>query len=310
MLTVGDGNFSFSAALRARLDAIEDAEGWAVHLTATSFDSHREVTTKYLESEGLLRRLAERDLGAVGTVVVGTVAAGPAGSSHRASRRRGGVAVCHGVDASDLGGSDGAPSMAPASAISTVSTVSTASAASTVTAASAAPAASSLASFASPATLFATSSPVSSPVSSLAPSSASSSVASSTAATAAAAPTHPSSQPSPQPPFALHGPFDLIIFNFPHTGVEDFRRHQALLAHFFDTAKTQLRPGGHGQIQVALANDQPRLWRVVDMAALAGLALIEDRPFRPEAEFPGYEVRSARGTVVVVEKGDDHGTEG
>ena len=280
VLTVGDGNFSFSAALRARLDAIEDAEGWAVHLTATSFDSHREVTTKYLESEGLLRRLAERDL------VVGTVAAGPAGSSHRASRRRGGVAVCHGVDASDLGGSDGAPSMAHASAISTVSVVSTASAASTVTAASAAPAASSLASFASPATLFATSSPVSSPVSSLAPSSASSSVASSTAATAAAAPTHPSSQPSPQPPFALHGPFDLIIFNFPHTGVEDFRRHQALLAHFFDTAKTQLRPGGHGQIQVALANDQPRLWRVVDMAALAGLALIEDRPLGRRRSFP------------------------
>ena len=298
VLTVGDGNFSFSAALRARLDAIEDAEGWSVHLTATSFDSHREVTTKYLESEGLLRRLAERDLGAVGTVVVGTVAAGPAGSSRRAGRRRGGVAVCHGVDASDLGGSDGASSMAHASAISAVSAVSTAStvsAASTVAAASAAPAASSLA-FASPATPFApsTSSSISSPVSSLAPSSASSSVASATAAATAAAPTHTSSQPSPQPLFALHGPFDLIIFNFPHTGVEDFRRHQALLAHFFDTAKTQLRPGGHGQIQVALANDQPRLWRVVDMAALAGLALIEDRPFRPEAEFPGYEVRSAR----------------
>ena len=31
-----------------------------------------------------------------------------------------------------------------------------------------------------------------------------------------------------------HGPpFDLVVFNYPHLGVEDCRRHQLLLAHFF-----------------------------------------------------------------------------
>ena len=85
------------------------------------------------------------------------------------------------------------------------------------------------------------------------------------------------------------GPFDLIIFNFPHAGMEDFRRHRALLAHFFDSAKQQLAPGG--QVQVALANEQPRDWAIVEMAGLAGLEVLEARSFNAELEFPGYTLR-------------------
>ena len=88
---------------------------------------------------------------------------------------------------------------------------------------------------------------------------------------------------------SLECPFDLIIFNFPHSGTEDFRRHQALLAHFFASAKILLT--SCGQIQVALASDQPRLWAVQEMAALSGMHLLEARTFNPEHEFPGYTVR-------------------
>jgi hypothetical protein len=85
------------------------------------------------------------------------------------------------------------------------------------------------------------------------------------------------------------GPYDLVLFNFPHTGTEDFRRHQALLAHFFDSSKSILSP--HGQVQVTLSNDQPSRWAVIKMAALARLKLLEARPFYPECEFPGYVMR-------------------
>ena len=88
---------------------------------------------------------------------------------------------------------------------------------------------------------------------------------------------------------SLECPFDLIIFNFPHSGTEDFRRHQALLAHFFASAKILLT--SCGQIQVALANDQPQLWAVQEMAALSSMHLLEARTFNPEHEFPGYTVR-------------------
>ena len=88
---------------------------------------------------------------------------------------------------------------------------------------------------------------------------------------------------------AVEGPFDLVIFNFPHTGLEDYRRHQALLAHFVASAKALLT--WCGQIQIALANDQPERWAVQEMAALSSMHLLEARVFRPEDEFPGYTAR-------------------
>ena len=88
---------------------------------------------------------------------------------------------------------------------------------------------------------------------------------------------------------ALYGPYDLIIFNFPHLGTEDFYKHQFLIAHFFDSAKTLLDL--QGQVQIALANDQPWRWAVEEMAALSGFRLLEARTFRPQLEFPGYLVR-------------------
>ena len=85
------------------------------------------------------------------------------------------------------------------------------------------------------------------------------------------------------------GPFDLIIWNFPHSGTEDYRRHCALVAHFFASCTSILRR--RGQVQVALANEQPSLWRVEELARRAGLIVVEARPFEPEAEFPGYTPR-------------------
>ena len=85
------------------------------------------------------------------------------------------------------------------------------------------------------------------------------------------------------------GPFDLIIWNFPHSGTEDCRRHCALVAHFFASCTSILRR--RGQVQVALANEQPSLWRVEELARRAGLIVVEARPFEPEAEFPGYTPR-------------------
>ena len=223
VLTVGDGNFSFSLALRRRLDSLEQ-EGITIpgegespkglrrrrrqcfHLTATSFDDRASLLLKYPESDGILRRLEGRSAGGVGAAAAAAAATaatkaapvhieasrGPAGT---ATRTAGATTVVHGVDATDLG---------------------------------------------------------SAPLD--------------------------------------RAPFDAIVFNFPHTGVEDFRRHQALLAHFFDAARPLLREAT-GQVQVALANDQPTKWAVVEMAGRAGLELLEGRPFAPETEFPGYEVR-------------------
>jgi len=84
-------------------------------------------------------------------------------------------------------------------------------------------------------------------------------------------------------------PYDLIIFNFPHCGIEDRNRHRCLLAHFFASSRELLR--SCGQVQVALANKQPSQWAVEELAKRAGLTLLEARSFRPEVEFKGYTPR-------------------
>jgi hypothetical protein len=173
VLTVGDGNFGFSVALRARLEREGQKSDGHYHLTATSFDSREDISRKYQDALHLLARLE--------------------GNCN--------VTVAHGIDATDL-----------------------------------------------LATLRAN---------------------------------------------RCKECFDCVIFNFPHIGTEDFLLHQSLLAHFFDSAITVLRRGG--QVQVALANDQPSRWAVIDVAAQAGLLLLEARSFHPENEFPGYEALSVCG---------------
>jgi hypothetical protein len=48
--------------------------------------------------------------------------------------------------------------------------------------------------------------------------------------------------------------FDLICWNHPHLGVEDFRLHQFLMAHFFHSAKSALKETG--EVCVSLVSGQ------------------------------------------------------
>ena len=62
--------------------------------------------------------------------------------------------------------------------------------------------------------------------------------------------------------------FDGIIWNHPHLGVEDFRLHRFLMAHFFHSAATALKPDGF--ISVSLVRGQETRWELLGQAARAG----------------------------------------
>lgn len=87
--------------------------------------------------------------------------------------------------------------------------------------------------------------------------------------------------------------FDLIIFNFPHSGTEDRPRHIALLRHFFASAVPLLRSPA-SILQLSLAGKQPERWRCVEAAEAAGLRLAGTSIFCDEA-FPGYVRRRNTG---------------
>lgn len=103
--------------------------------------------------------------------------------------------------------------------------------------------------------------------------------------------------------------FDIVIFNFPHVGVEDVVVHRVLLAHYFTEAERVLKrvlpeskiiedvdPGTEeetdvkyaGEIRISMCNEQPENWQAVKQANGARLCLSEMVPF-VETEWPGYE---------------------
>ncbi|OQR81664.1 hypothetical protein THRCLA_11528 [Thraustotheca clavata] len=63
--------------------------------------------------------------------------------------------------------------------------------------------------------------------------------------------------------------FDRIVFNHPHTGVEDVHRHRRLLSHFFYAALQVLKP--QGKIYITLARDQPKRWEILKRAVALDL---------------------------------------
>jgi hypothetical protein len=65
------------------------------------------------------------------------------------------------------------------------------------------------------------------------------------------------------------GPWNHVVFNHPHSGVEDIRRHRSLLCHFFSSAVKCLAPGG--AVHVTLARGQSKSWRVDSAAERFGL---------------------------------------
>lgn len=79
--------------------------------------------------------------------------------------------------------------------------------------------------------------------------------------------------------------FDAIAWNHPHLGVEDFRLHRFLMAHFFHSAAASLKPGG--VVCVSLVRGQESRWNLEAEAARASL-----RPLKPllfdDADYPGY----------------------
>ena len=82
--------------------------------------------------------------------------------------------------------------------------------------------------------------------------------------------------------------FDHICFNYPHLGDEEqnssggdtislfARQHAILIAHFLESARAMLRPGG--LLHVTLSHDQPAEWKVAEHAARLGLGLLSAAP--------------------------------
>ncbi len=79
--------------------------------------------------------------------------------------------------------------------------------------------------------------------------------------------------------------FDIIIFNNPHTGEENFLRHQILLRHYFHSSLPVLAK--NGQIWIALADEQPVRWEVLEIAKKQGLVCILRTELNEEL-WPGY----------------------
>ncbi|KXS16806.1 hypothetical protein M427DRAFT_55147 [Gonapodya prolifera JEL478] len=84
---------------------------------------------------------------------------------------------------------------------------------------------------------------------------------------------------------------DFIVWNHPHLGTEDFRLHRFLLAHFFKSAFSALKPGG--RVLVSLVHGQDARWEITEQAVRSGFVLEHVEPFK-EHLFPGYEPKRNR----------------
>ena len=104
---------------------------------------------------------------------------------------------------------------------------------------------------------------------------------------------------------ALDRQYSTIIFNFPHTGGKSNIKHnRRLLRDFFVSARSVLSP--RGRVCVTLCGGQGgtpvdsthrgyhNSWRIVEMAAEAGLILSQVQPFNVST-YPGYSPTGYRG---------------
>lgn len=81
--------------------------------------------------------------------------------------------------------------------------------------------------------------------------------------------------------------WDVIAWNHPHLGTEDFRLHQFLLAHFFASVAKHLRP--KGRVVLTLLEGQEKRWELLKQASRHGFSLLCDPVQFAAASFPGYE---------------------
>ncbi|EGD73634.1 hypothetical protein PTSG_05342 [Salpingoeca rosetta] len=85
--------------------------------------------------------------------------------------------------------------------------------------------------------------------------------------------------------------FDAIVWNHPHLGVEDFRLHKFLMAHFFHSAEQCLAPNGF--VSVSLVQGQAERWDITPQALKSGLHVSKHAAFDPCAWY-GYQTKRNR----------------
>jgi hypothetical protein len=78
----------------------------------------------------------------------------------------------------------------------------------------------------------------------------------------------------------LQEKWDVVLWNHPHLGTEDFRLHRFLLSHFFYSAESVLKP--EGQILITLLPTQSHLWLPAVQAKKSGLVVQSTDKFREE----------------------------
>lgn len=83
--------------------------------------------------------------------------------------------------------------------------------------------------------------------------------------------------------------FDVIIWNHPHLGTEDFRLHRFLMAHFFKSCTNVLKKSG--KVCISLVKGQHLRWDLVNQAAKSScLNVTAMIPFL-ETDWPGYTAK-------------------
>ena len=80
--------------------------------------------------------------------------------------------------------------------------------------------------------------------------------------------------------------FNVIAWNHPHLGKEDFRLHRFLMSHFFHSCAPALVPDA-GFVAVSLVQGQEQRWDLVRESSRALLGHASFSPFI-ESDFPGY----------------------
>eukprot|EP00931_Biecheleriopsis_adriatica_P106413 TRINITY_DN80875_c0_g1_i1.p1 TRINITY_DN80875_c0_g1~~TRINITY_DN80875_c0_g1_i1.p1 ORF type:complete len:458 (+),score=100.62 TRINITY_DN80875_c0_g1_i1:46-1419(+) len=83
--------------------------------------------------------------------------------------------------------------------------------------------------------------------------------------------------------------WDIIAWNHPHLGTEDFRLHRFLLAHFCAAAAGALRDGG--RVVLSLVEGQESRWSLLEQASRHGLCLLSSPVPFAAADYPGYECK-------------------